>query len=211
APGVTSRAAVVSGAASAQRVCLRHCLNIPILFRSVAVTGACFARRITSRDQQQWAASTWVSPPVVKLPTPQTSVAEVVATPPSWLTSPGLGLGTSFQAVPFQRRISVSWVVLVLRVPTAQALPAEVAATESSLLLGAGLGLATSFQVWPSQCSIRVLSVLPVLYAPTAQASLAEVAATAFRPISANGPAGFGLGTCAHFVPFQCSISVFGP
>src|SRR5262252_2056902 len=95
--------------------------------------------------QQQWAARTWVSPPVVKEPTAHTSVADVVATPPSPLTSPGLGLGTSFQAVPFQRRISVSCAVLVVRVPTAQALPAEVAATEISLLLGAGLGLATSF------------------------------------------------------------------
>ena len=64
-PGVMSRAAVASGAASAQGFRLTLCLDIAILFRSVAVTGACFAGRITAPDQQQWAASTWVTPPVV--------------------------------------------------------------------------------------------------------------------------------------------------
>src|SRR5262249_60209823 len=68
------------------------------------------------------------------------SVGAVAATPASPLTCPGLGLGTSFQAVPFQRTTSVRSLVLVRRVPTAQALPAEVAATESRLLWGSGWG-----------------------------------------------------------------------
>src|SRR5262249_3448532 len=91
------------------------------------------------------------------------------------------------------------------------ALLAEVAATESRKLKGPGLGLGTSFQLRPFQRSIRVLSLVAVAYVPTAHALLAEVAATALRPVSLTRPAGFGLGTRAHFVPFQCSIRVFGP
>src|SRR5436309_14869048 len=97
------------------------------------------------------------------------SLAEAVATPASSLPCcPGLGLGTSTHFVPFQRTISVSWVVLVVRVPTAQTLPAEVAATASRLLRGAGLGLATSVQSCPFHCSIRVLFVVPLVFVTTA-------------------------------------------
>jgi hypothetical protein len=61
-------------------------------------------------------------------------------------------------------------------------------------------------QVVPFHRRIRVL--LQLLVHPTAQALVAEVAATPNRSLP---PTGFGLGTCAHAVPFHRSMSVWAP
>ena len=46
-------------------------------------------------------------------PTAQALLAEVAATPTSWLNWPGVGLGTCFQAVPFHRSIRVRYLLRV--------------------------------------------------------------------------------------------------
>jgi hypothetical protein len=81
------------------------------------------------------------------------------------------GLGTCFQLVPFQCRISEP----LVSEPTAQALLEEVAATPDRLPPG-GLGLSTCCHSMPFQC--RISKPRPP---PTAQALRAEVAATADR------------------------------
>ena len=118
-------------------------------------------------------------PPVQ--PTAQALVADVAATPVRMPPPAGVGLGTHFHTVPFQRRISVlqprqvpaRWSVY----PTAQALPADVAATPLRKLSGAGAGLGTRFHAVPFQRTIRVL--LPA--EPTAQALRADKTATPLK------------------------------
>ena len=97
----------------------------------------------------------------------------MAATPSSTVPALGFGLGTCFQALPFQCRIKGAplpgWVEVS---PTAQASRPEIAAT--LLRLPARLGLGTLFHAVPFQCRIMVRGP-----PPTAQAFLAEVAATA--------------------------------
>ena len=114
-------------------------------------------------------------------PTAQALCAETAATLLSGASVAGLGLGTCFQAVPFQCRIRVlmppkPWKQFPVQ-PTAQALLAEVAATPNRAPPPFGVGLGTCFQAVPFQCAITVVPGGPSL-APTAQALLAEVAAT---------------------------------
>ena len=115
--------------------------------------------------------------PQLMSPTAQALPVGVMATPNRKSARPGLGwglgLGTCFHAVPFDRRIKV----LAPLVPTAQALVADVAATLYRLL-PAGAGLATCFHAVPFHRSASVLVVVPVLVPPTAQALVADVAAT---------------------------------
>jgi hypothetical protein len=69
------------------------------------------------------------------------------------MLTPGLGLGTRFQTLPFQ------WMIMVLPLlvmPTAQALRADVAATPDRLpFADAGLGICV--HTWPFHRSIRAL------------------------------------------------------
>src|SRR6185437_3110695 len=95
--------------------------------------------------------------------------------------------------------------------PTAQALRADAVVTEAKALKLPALGLGTIFHTRPFQCSTSVLRRPPPAYAPTAQTLPAEVAATPSRIMSPFKSRGLGLGTCAHVVPFQCSISVLLP
>src|SRR5215469_15663983 len=81
-----------------------------------------------------------MSVPVPVKPTDQALLAEVAATPSRPLSAVGLGLGTCFQLVPFQRRITV--LVPSLLAPTAQALLVEVALALRSWSLPSGVGLA---------------------------------------------------------------------
>jgi hypothetical protein len=139
-------------------------------------------------------------------PTAQALCAETAATLLRELFCPGLGLGTRFQVVPFQCKISVlippkPWKQFPAQ-PTAQALLAEVAATPNSAPPSDGVGLGTCFQVLPFQCRICVLPG-GVSLPPTAQALLAEVAEVAVTAYRAPPPDGVGLGTRAQTVPFQ--------
>src|SRR5215467_9414719 len=136
----------------------------------------------------------------------------MAATPSSSLRRagpPGLGVGTFFQAEPFQCRIRV-WKAMPLEYsPAAQTSPAEVTATLVRKLLWdalPGLGLGTRFQAVPFQCRIRVWKAVPSEYSPTAHALPAELAATPRSWLVRVGPPGSGLGTCFHAVPFQCRI-----
>jgi len=70
--------------------------------------------------------------------------------------SPGSGLGTSRQEVPFQRTVRVWSAVPLLAAPTAQASLGEVAATAASVSERSGSGLWTWRQDAPSQRTIRV-------------------------------------------------------
>jgi hypothetical protein len=91
--------------------------------------------------------------------------------------------------------------------PTAQTSVAETAATPESLsarpLLSVAAG--TALQPVPFQFSTRgwyTLLLVSRLY-PTAQAFAGERSATAFRMFTL--PNGFGVGTTAQLLPFQCS------
>src|SRR5215471_13852199 len=84
----------------------------------------------------------------------------------------------------------------------------EVAATPNSPL-SVRLGAGTCVHAVPFQCSIKVLLLSPspvLLRPPTAQALVGEMAATPSNPLVKEWV--FGLGTCVHAVPFQCSIKV---
>src|SRR4029434_9136694 len=76
------------------------------------------------------------SPLFVRLPTAQTSSAELAATAYSVLSPsvPGLGLGVILQPVPFQCRINVVWsrALPLLALPTAHTSDAEITATPLS-------------------------------------------------------------------------------
>jgi len=127
--------------------------------------------------------------PLTNSPTAHTLPADVAATLDRPLLAPGLGLGTRFHALPFQRRIKVlGLLVKQLAQPTAQALRADTAATLARLPLGLG----TRFHALPFQCRIKVLGLLvKQLAQPTAQAFLAEVAATPCRsPLTTKDAAG---------------------
>src|SRR5215469_6191855 len=99
------------------------------------------------------------------LPTIQALTGDVTSTEYTKLSPvPPLGLGATFQALPFQcsarvRRLPVP----LMYQPTAQALVAEVAATACRVLATVpALGLGTTFQIAPFQCSIRVRVVPPL-------------------------------------------------
>src|SRR5436190_19545427 len=112
-------------------------------------------RRLGSRvGQQQWMARAWPTMVVLNLPTAQALVAEVAATADREVMVPGLGAGTCFQAVPFQRRIRPCSVVVVSEMPAAQTLAVEVAVTpvRRVLLPGAGGGAATLVGVLAVRC-----------------------------------------------------------
>jgi hypothetical protein len=70
---------------------------------------------------------------------------------------PGLGLGTCFNAVPLQCRMSVFPTLPLGELPAAQALVGEMASTLARVLpfVPAGLRLGTRFHAVPFQCSIR--------------------------------------------------------
>src|SRR5690349_750015 len=130
------------------------------------------------------------------MPTAQALLGEVAATPEKKSADPlGPGLGTRFQAIPFQCRVSVP---PSGRLPTAQALLAEVAAMPYRVLLPT-FGLGTCFQAAPFQCTIRTLPSPEPRSEPTAQALLAELAATPYR--SSAAVPGSGLGTRFQAVP----------
>ena len=151
--------------------------------------------------------------PVTYPPTAQLPLAEVAATParrapsPGEVPGPGLGLGTCFQAVPFQCsvRVFVGPMPLPL-VPTTQALCGVRAATP---VRKTPSGPDTRFQTLPFQCRIRLPpGPHPHVMSPTAQALPAETMATLFRLFRSPAP-GLGLGTRFHTLPFQCRITFF--
>ena len=136
-------------------------------------------------------------------PTAQTLRAETTDTAVRVLLSRKLGLGTRFQAFPFQCRVRV-WSVPSLNVPTAQPSFADTNRTLVSLSESLGLGLGTRFQAVPSQCTMSVRGPTPLSAKPTAQTSLEETArtpASSFWMLPGSGP-----GTTVHDVPSQCSI-----
>jgi hypothetical protein len=115
--------------------------------------------------------SPWTEP---ESPTAQALVADVAATalssePAVCDPAPGLGVGTTLQAWPRQRSVSVRGGFpgrSLPLYPTAHALVRDVAATAFRAVPAPG----TCFHLVPIQCSIKEL--------PTAQASVADVAAT---------------------------------
>src|SRR5690349_4682414 len=113
------------------------------------------------RTQQQWMAKTWDGPPLLKSPAAQTLLADVAATLARPLAVPGLGLGTCFQALPFQ--CSIRGFPAEPAVPTAHALLVVAAATPDRLGSGSGFGLATWAQVRPFHRTMMVFWLVPVL------------------------------------------------
>src|SRR5688572_16308421 len=105
------------------------------------------------------------SPLFVRLPTAQTSFAELAATPYGAFSPavPGLGLGTIVQLVPFQCRIKVVWSgPPLVALPTAQTFEEEMASTPLRMLIRFPvLGLGTMLQLVPFQCSINVRFSMP--------------------------------------------------
>lgn len=148
---------------------------------------------------------------LTKVPTTQMSLAETAVTPESELScEPMLGLGTTFQLVPFHCSISVrSFPLLLTKSPTAQTLlePGTRTTPESELSLDPTLGLGTTLQLEPFHCSVRVCRrvVLLLMNCPTAQTELSETAVTPKRRFA---PETLGLGTTLQLAPFHCSVSV---
>ena len=154
-------------------------------------------------------------------PTAHASVGEISTTPfRVWRTPlmalgvPGLGLGTIFQAEPFQCIVSVKlllWVPFAAeKLPTAQMSFADRAEMAPSELLvsvmpagttGSGAGMMC--QAEPSQCSI---SVRPVSLRPTAQAFPLPRLATPNR-FDFDPPLTSGVGTMLQLLPSQCAVS----
>src|SRR5271165_92990 len=135
------------------------------------------------------------------------------------MVSSVLGLGTTFQRVPFQCMIRVRYGPqlspmqpgVAYAVPTAQILCAQEAVTPNSAALPARLGLATSRQCRPFQNAVSVLE-LPsgMLVVPTAHALFAAITVTPLSQLALTPP-GLGLAHLLHLVPFQCATSIFEP
>ena len=125
-------------------------------------------------------------PGTLWLPTAQAFPAERVLTPSRWFWALTLGLGTTLQALPFQRSVRVRLPLLELVNPTAQALLAEVASTSRSSPPPDGSGLGEMLQAAPFQRSItgRRMGRVPVSARPTAQALEDESASTPHRTLS---------------------------
>jgi hypothetical protein len=70
------------------------------------------------------------------------------------------------------------------------------------------VGLVLMAQLVPFQRSINVFVVAPTVYEPTAKHTVFVMQATAARS-ACDDPAGDGLATTDHAVPFQRSVSVF--
>src|SRR5215469_9970021 len=137
--------------------------------------------------------------PVVGLPlkpTAQALLAEVAATPSRLPTL--TGLGATRHALPFQCSIAVLS-PLGPPMPTAQALAADVAATPARFPMSGHRTRRQDLPFHPRSSEWPFCS-------PTAQALAVDVAATPLRVSPER--AGFGLGTCRHVLPFQCTISV---
>src|SRR5215217_6772458 len=108
----------------------------------------------------QCSASVCARSLVVKLPTAQTSLAEVAATAYKLLSpaDPGLGLGMILQLAPSQCMTNVVWSrrTPLVPLPTAHASDEEMAtmplSTFSRLFV---FGLGTIVQAAPFQCSIK--------------------------------------------------------
>src|SRR5262249_52049071 len=135
-------------------------------------------------------------------------------TPLMALGVPGLGLGTIFQADPFQCMVSVKlllWVPFAAeKLPTAQMSFADRAEMALSELLvnvmpagTTGSGAGTILQAEPPQCSI---SVRAVSLRPTAQAFPPPRSATPNSP-DFDPPLTSGVGTMLQLVPSQCAVS----
>ena len=95
--------------------------------------------------------------------------------------------------------------------PTAQTFERELASTAAKRSVRReppGFGLLLTFQPEPFQCSISVCRARPFENEPTAQTFRSETAATPVSWSFREGPPGFGLVTCRHLVPSQCSTSV---
>jgi len=122
-------------------------------------------------------------------PTAQAPV-EKASTPLRSLTSvPGLGLGTRFQAAPFQRTISEAEPAS----PTAQTLVRETALTaRRKLELVSGLGVGATCHFTPFQCSASVsrCSLVASSEKPTAQTLHADTASTPDNPSLSPGLGG---------------------
>src|SRR5438094_995312 len=77
----------------------------------------------------------------------------------------------------------------------------------SSTCMSAATGQPVIDQALPFQCSIRVLGPVGEPHSPAAQQLRPEVQATPRRKVNVAA-LGLGLGTIAHFDPFQCSVIV---
>ncbi len=99
----------------------------------------------------QWMASVFKLP---ALPTAHTSLDATVATPNRVLSSVlSLGLGTMFQAEPFQCNVNVRSSPLGLDRPVAQT-SFEAIASTAKRISSLTLGLGTMVQAAPFQCSV---------------------------------------------------------
>src|SRR5215469_4915794 len=146
----------------------------------------------------QWLITLMLVPALCPLapPTAQALLAEVAATPSRLPTL--TGLGATRHALPFQCSIAVLS-PLGPPMPTAQALAADVAATPARFPMSGHRTRRQDLPFHPRSSEWPFCS-------PTAQALAVDVAATPLRVSPER--AGFGLGTCRHVLPFQCTISV---
>jgi hypothetical protein len=142
-------------------------------------------------------------------PTAVHTEAEVHETPPRPADAAPGGLGTCWMLhlMPFQRSASTPDAVLPVAVHAEEEVH-ETAAKPYPGLWEAVVGWMR--HLWPFQRSASVPTGLPskvVKAAPTAVQLEREVHDTPFRPLAAV-PAGLGVGSIAHLVPFQRSASV---
>ena len=121
----------------------------------------------------------------------------------------GTGCATSDQLVPFQRSMIPGAETLPLE-PTAKQLVVLRHATPCSpLAAGSGLGLVLTAQLVPFQRSMNVCTdVLLYRTVPTAK-QLVVLGHDRSSSQLLVAPAGFGLATIDHAVPFHRSTSVF--
>jgi hypothetical protein len=147
------------------------------------------------------------------VPTAYTPLAERAATPVRPGYPPGVGLGTTLHAVPFQCSVRVpppSGDVAPICLPTAQASAGEMAVTAPIVgESGAGCAIGTTVQAVPLKwsCSASVYPAVRWDVVPTTQMSLAGVAELGWPAAGRKAVSGSVTGLQA--VPFRCSS--FGP
>ncbi len=116
----------------------------------------------------------------------------------------GWDLGRFDQVVPFQASVRVP----VVSMPTAmqeRALGHDTLESKSDVG-PAGSGLGTTIQIEPFPATARVCVLFDIRDEPTATQALPPGHDTPESELPA--PAGFGLGTIDHALPFHCSTKV---
>jgi hypothetical protein len=138
------------------------------------------------------------------------AVADVQDTSPSTLNiAPlGFGLGWMLHVVPFHCSTSVASVLVASVKPTAvHAVADEHETSVSKADTPVGFAVVSIVQAVPFHLSARVVAVPLAELLPTAVQAVAAVHETRRRRL-VWAPAGLGVGTMVHAVPFQVSASV---